>query len=318
MRSLLVTAALLWTIAEAAVPVIQHVFSDVSRTPRGAVRVPASGGSIGVVGRGFRNTAVAAVCRLHSAGPECGALEEPDWAQYMTRAISFDKPDPSNYSTPATIINDTHLTCATPPVVSAGFAGLQVSVGADQWSVPNAASCISMVAVFSAAISRRPYLQEMEGAVLVRIDASVVTKGMSVSALLHTSTPILLLDRKPVEGERQRLAFSLGSLPAIINTSVTITVHLPSSNATYQQSRAFVRHYQPGPVGSTSVVDFETGSVLVNGQSEIIAGVYVLAGNMLVGDDLLLPSDRLHQPGFLEKIERLARSGLTTLLVYNL
>ena len=155
---------------------------------------------------------------------------------------------------------------------------------------------------------------------LVQVDSALAAdEGLAVSVSL-ASPALMLLDRVRVAGEqRQRLMFPLDRLATMVNTTMIITLHVPGSNATLQQSRAFVRHQLPiGSNITTSSVDFETGAVLANGRPWLISGVYVLAGNMLVGDDLLLPTDRLHQPGFLAKIERLSKGGLTTLLVYNL
>jgi hypothetical protein len=312
--------------AGVATPELAWVLSGYPTTSRGTTRVPVHGATVSVVGRGFTSNvapggSMMVLCGLRPAGAECGAAEEQDWAQFMTRAVSFERPDPGNYSRPATVINDTHLTCRTPSVVAAGFASLGISVdGGASWSAPATSSCVSMFPLFSAAVGRRPYLAETEGAVLVQVDSALAAdEGLAVSVSL-ASPALMLLDRVRVAGEqRQRLMFPLDRLATMVNTTMIITLHVPGSNATLQQSRAFVRHQLPiGSNITTSSVDFETGAVLANGRPWLISGVYVLAGNMLVGDDLLLPTDRLHQPGFLAEIERLSKGGLTTLLVYNL
>ena len=54
--------------------------------------------------------------------------------------VSFDKPSPTNYTTPARILNATHLSCTPPPVVVEGVAVLAVSMDNITFSLPNAAS----------------------------------------------------------------------------------------------------------------------------------------------------------------------------------
>ena len=69
-----------------------------------------------------------------------------------------------NRQAPATVINNTHLSCALPPVETAGPARLQVSVdGGATFSAANESGCLfEYFALGSLAVGRRPYTTETE------------------------------------------------------------------------------------------------------------------------------------------------------------
>jgi len=69
-----------------------------------------------------------------------------------------------NRQAPATVINSTHLSCALPPVETAGPARLQVSVdGGATFSAANESGCLfEYFALGSLAVGRRPYTTEAE------------------------------------------------------------------------------------------------------------------------------------------------------------
>ena len=84
-------------------------------------------------------------------------------------------------------------------------------------------------ALFSAFVARRPYFAEDTGALIVSTDASLEgVVGLSVTATLASPTLTLLANETMIGSTRaRRLPFSLASLPPMVRTTMTITLHFP-------------------------------------------------------------------------------------------
>ena len=67
-----------------------------------------------------------------------------------------------------------------------------------------------------------------------------------------------------------------------------------------------------------SLEDARVGALIVDGQPWLVTGMYVEEGNMLTGHDVINMSQQMHNPGFGAKMERLARGGVNTVMVYGI
>ena len=198
--------------------------------------------------------------------------------------VSFDKPSPTNYTAPATIINDTHLSCTPPAVTVEGVAVLAVSldnatfsVPSSAWPTPTGPTCLEFFALFSSAVGQRPYFSEQNGSVIVSTHADLEDMlGLTVSATLD-EPPTTLLSKVPIiGGAKAKLPFSLDALPPRVRTTLRVTLHLPSPNpwtssGAVTHQRRFER-VPPAANGRSSAVDHETGALLVDGDPFLITG----------------------------------------------
>ena len=115
-------------------------------------------------------------------------------------SVSFDRPSPTGYTVPATVINDTHLTCTPPAVTVTGVAVLSVSLDnrtfstpSASWPAPAAPTCLEYFSLFSSAVGRRPYFGEEDGSRIVSTHETLRgLAGLSVSASLDEPAVALL------------------------------------------------------------------------------------------------------------------------------
>lgn len=124
-------------------------------------------------------------------------------------------------------------------------------------------------ALFAPAFSRRPYVGEDMGAIVVETDYSLA--GM----LLHLSATVggITVGGRIEGGRRSRLEFSLASLPPWVNEMVSITLTLPDgTNIT--KARKFLRAPPPSADATTTVVqsDGESPGLLFDGQRQLANG----------------------------------------------
>ena len=202
---------------------------------------------------------------------------------------AFTQPTGSHtLNAPALLENATSIRCTMPPVRTAGNTTIVLDTRDPArcrgWPVcggPHRFACnasqqggfgcawMEYFALFAPAFSRRPYVGEDTGAIVVETDYSLA--GM----LLHLSATVGgVAVRGSIEGgRRSRLEFSLASLPAWVNEMVSITVTLPDgTNIT--KTRKFLRAPPPSANATTTVVqsDGESPGLLFDGQRQLANG----------------------------------------------
>ena len=325
----------------------------VTVSPSAAGRAAAATGSGAASAGQQRGEQQQAFCRLVLYnGPASCAPPDPTFISGWP-AVSFDNP---SYGTTARarVLNSTAIACTPPAVVVEGLAALAVSFDnvtfSQPWSVapeqvtpackaglpPGCAGnpCVEYFALFSAAVSRRPYLSgEAEGAIIVSTDASLAgVEGLTVSAALQLSPAVFLFSKTPIEGgSKVRVPFRLDQLPHTVRCNVLITLHmtLPTGRHDIVKQRWFER-IPPAlsaeavhAAGTTSAVDHETGALLVDGQPYLMTGMYVstTAGLGITHSEpsgiLYLNNTQPHTASFTAQLERLARGGVSTLMIYS-
>jgi hypothetical protein len=273
-----------------------------------------------------RLSAITSTSSCHAPAGRCGGSS----GGLLDDAVSFDRPSATGYTAPARVLNITHLACTPPAVPVEGLAVLSVSPDNTTWSA--APDCLQFISLFSASVSRRPYFSEAEGALLVTSDTMLADDStLWVSAeLLEYTPPITLVAPVHIQGAtRVKLAFDLRSLPARVSTTVTIRLHIGTTNQTIVKTRQFERVATAAvaingsdlramsTLQASSAVDHETGALLVDNQPFLLRGMYISTGNILVGSSMVNMTPSQHNPGFGALLGRLAKGGLNTAMIYQ-
>jgi len=124
----------------------------------------------------------------------------------------------------ATVLNATHLTCRATPVDNAGMAHLTVTMDGGNFSAPSAP--IAFFPAVEIATSRRPYVSEANGSLLVRSPPSLAGATLHVTGSLASSaaagTP--LLAGSVSGGGTASIGFDLSALPAAVLEELVVTV----------------------------------------------------------------------------------------------
>lgn len=122
------------------------------------------------------------------------------------------------------------------------------------------------------AISRRPYITESTGELLVQLDAALLGKPLQITADLPCAGASWnwTLVTKPGT-EQYALPFSLTPLPKLLNNDMNITV---AGAATGTKRRRFQRAWRANST-NTAQVDHTTRGLLVNGEPWALMGWYI-------------------------------------------
>eukprot|EP01052_Picozoa_sp_SAG31_P004316 SAG31_NODE_178_length_21247_cov_11.492009_2_plen_421_part_00 len=189
------------------------------------------------------------------------------WATFNTRtaALLFD----------AQKLNATHVTCTPPPVVVAGPVYLSMSAGC----TVGGGNCsnylkVTYFAPVDVVVGRRPYINESQGALLLRTDDSLHGVPLAVTASLAFAKRKWNWQLTPRNGSSV-LRFDLSGLPALINND--ICVQIVYSTGKVHQCRRLMRTTAP-PLGSTVEpvqIDHHTQTFRVAGRPFIGTGWYV-------------------------------------------
>ena len=130
--------------------------------------------------------------------------------------------------------------------------------------------CLEFFALFSAAVGRRPYLHgETEGAVIVSTDASLKGASLTVSAALESPAIVVLFSRASLRGgTKAKMPFTLDSLPATVNGTLLITLHLPTGQEIVAVGETVILLHPPLSVVGVSIAmerDRQQNDSLANG-----------------------------------------------------
>ena len=327
-----VSGAVVTAISPARIPVEGIAEVTVTVTPSAASRIAAAGAGEN------------AVCRLVAyTGPGICRPPDPEFLGQWP-AVGLINP---NFATTvkARVLNATAIACTPPPVVVEGLAALSVSFDnvtfSKPWSLdPNSITtgcrnqrlgagaacagnpCLDFFAAFSAAVGRRPYFDETEGTVMVSTaDSMSGVSGLTVSAALQQPA-VFLFSRVPIKsGTNAKLLFMLTKLPPTVSTNVTIALHWPGQRDIVK-TRRFERAPPPAN-GRSSAVDHATGALLVDGAPFLMTGMFVSTNAMLgvthdptSGLELINRTDP-HTVSYSAQLERLARGGINTVMLYD-
>jgi len=126
------------------------------------------------------------------------------------------------------------------------------------------------------AISRRPYIAEATGELLVQLTPSILGKPLKVTAQLPCAGAAWnwTLTTKPGT-EQYILPFPLGTLPKLLNNDMVITV---DGAATGSKRRRFGRAWKENST-NTAQVDHSTRGLLVDGEPWALMGWYIYQAN---------------------------------------
>ena len=104
-------------------------------------------------------------------------------------------------------------------------------------------------ATFAPAFSRRPYIRETEGALLVRLDASLAGHPLKLTVTLNGTTHFPLLVQHFTAGSDPtatlRFHFDLTKMPPMVTADAEITLTDLAAQRSYWHTRAF--HRSPPP-----------------------------------------------------------------------
>ena len=127
-------------------------------------------------------------------------------------------------------------------------------------------------APWDVAISRRPYITEATGELLLELAPAVLGKPLTVTAELPCAGAAWnwTVATKPGT-EQYTLPFPLGALPKLLNNDMTITV---AGAATGSKRRRFQRAVKANST-NTAQVDHSTRGLLVDGEPWALMGWYI-------------------------------------------
>jgi hypothetical protein len=263
-------------------------------------QLPTSGNTTVLVrGSGFGTAGRLASCRLASATP----------GSAFTHAGYAGKTD---LRFPATVINDTLMTCVPPAVLAPGPGVLSVAVGCKTvpcvlgnweqhvpwapglpWAEPARITYFTLV---DATVARRPFINESAAVLLIATDASLRGVDLAVNASLSLppqqqqhgahgeaaswtdSEHSWSWTIQPKNGS-DIVSFPMEGLPATINADLRISIVGPGLNWTRW------RRFQRAPPLSTSseavpvVVDHSTKTLNVGGEMFLGLGFFLGLAN---------------------------------------
>ena len=134
------------------------------------------------------------------------------------------------------------------------------------------------------AISRRPYITEETGELLVQLDPALLGGHVEITADLPCAQASWNWTLATTPGSEQYiLPFSLTSLPKLLNNDMHITVvnhGVHVAVATSTKRRRFQRAWKPNST-NTVQVDHSTRGLLVNGEPWAMMGWYIYDANSL-------------------------------------
>jgi hypothetical protein len=194
----------------------------------------------------------------------------------------FNSPNLDKYmslkSINAAVVNATTLTCRTLPTDNAGVALLTVSMdGGNTYSLPSAP--ISMFPAVEVALSRRPFIFEAKGGLIVRSAPSLIGAALRVSGALASrggGQQPLLIDGSVSAGATALLEFQFDTLPPTVLRELIVTVSVLRDGKVVigPLVKRKVFHRAPPPQasyeGSVFQVDHEHRSLLANNQLPFI------------------------------------------------
>ena len=197
------------------------------------------------------------------------------------------------------------------------MAGLQLATMAPMLILALAAAATSALdaggAPWDAAISRRPYITEATGELLLELAPAVLDSGkpLTVTATLPCAGASWNWTVATKLGtEQYTLPFPLGALPTLLNNDMTITVAGAGS-----KRRRFQRAWKANST-NTAQVDHSTRGLLVNGAPWALMGWYEYPANDWEGPrggscDVKSPSfPKRGDPGYSTRVAQCIRYGL--------
>ena len=217
------------------------------------------------------------------------------WKGYSLNLPAFTQPagdgEGHTLRAPAQLENATSLRCAMPPVLTAGNTtivldtanstgsrcrGWPVCAGQHRFAC-NATqqggygcAWVEYFALFAPAFSRRPYISEDVGAIVVETDYSLAGQRLRLTATVGGG---VVVQGSIDGGRRASLEFSLASLPLWMNENVNISLTLPDGT-TITKTRKFLRAPPPAANATTTVVQTDGASpgLLFDGQRQLANG----------------------------------------------
>lgn len=178
---------------------------------------------------------------------------------------------------PAIVFGDNNVSCAPPAVLAAVPALLRFSPDGKIW--PGVAGVagfpISYIDLVQLAFSRRPYIAETVGHLLVRTHPMLCEAGFQIENVTLPSGHSLMAGVGQVAGDRP-LPFNLTGLPATVNEDVQVTVTI-TGKAVVTPLR-FARAAPDPAVLAAVQVDHATKTLLVGGSPFRGGGGYAYNG----------------------------------------
>eukprot|EP01047_Picozoa_sp_COSAG01_P034519 COSAG01_NODE_2597_length_7400_cov_37.453363_3_plen_397_part_00 len=242
--------------------------------------LPTIGATVLVRGSGFGGAAPGyeASCRLASATPG-SALTHEGYA------------GKTDLRFPATVVNDSLLSCAVPSMLAPGPALLSVAVGCiatpcklGNWQqhaawapgIPWARPArVTYFVLADATVGRRPYINETSAELLIRTHQSLWGRRLVVRADLPLAQQhVWQWSIQPQNGS-DIVHFSLLELPSSINADIRISVTGVGLNFTRWRRLQRAPPLSAGSSAVPVVVDHTTKSLTVGGEQFIGLGFYL-------------------------------------------
>ena len=176
----------------------------------------------------------------------------------------------------AEVLSPTVLSCVPPAVIAEGPATLDVTVdGNKSWHGELKVSYFNAAEV---AVGLRPYINETNGSILIRLDPSFATATMSVSADLPCVNATW--NWPHVTGAESVLPFDLSALPQAVHNDISITLDAPEIHFRATYWRRF--HKVPNPPSPVEPVqvDHTTKALRVAGKLYLGVGWYISTGSL--------------------------------------
>eukprot|EP00931_Biecheleriopsis_adriatica_P004828 TRINITY_DN106436_c0_g1_i1.p1 TRINITY_DN106436_c0_g1~~TRINITY_DN106436_c0_g1_i1.p1 ORF type:complete len:629 (-),score=86.26 TRINITY_DN106436_c0_g1_i1:184-1959(-) len=179
--------------------------------------------------------------------------------------------DVPNRTAAASRHNSSHCSCRLPPADAEAPADVFFKVGDDVH--PKPAGHIQYVAIWTTALSRRPYLSTDDHAdVVVGIHSSVSQAHVSV---LLPDGSFALKDAPVPSGAASSLAFPLAGVPLVVHNQPLVIILNRTGGAPLRRN-LFLSRVEPPPstLRSFVQVDYARKTVLVNGKPLLGVGYY--------------------------------------------
>eukprot|EP00039_Didymoeca_costata_P017633 m.326957 g.326957 ORF g.326957 m.326957 type:complete len:686 (-) comp16563_c0_seq2:5534-7591(-) len=184
---------------------------------------------------------------------------------------------------PARVVNSTHLYCNAPSVIAPGPGTFDVGIysnGSYEWT--NAFN-VSYYNLIDFVLSRRPYINETVGKLLIKTHATILNTPINVTATIEELPSFHVNWVFTATNGSDALPFPLSSIPTTFNSDLCITVDI---DVTHIRRCRRLQRAAPLPASTTAiptVVNHETRGILVGGQSFLGRGWYVgVEGNSTI------------------------------------
>ena len=218
--------------------------------------------TITLTGSGFQHGTPAGWvlrCRIGSACPGAGSHCTTFTHQGYTGGALYAN---------ATVLNDTHATCVAPAVFVPGPGLLSVCILQDlpgsAWvcNAPSNTTRVTYITPVAAVLSRRPYINETQGELLITIHPTIAGTELKVQASLAFASRRWDWVVKPNGPSTVVLPLDLAELPATINADLRIDVDYGTESNLTIWRRLMRTPLPAAPAEAAAVVQVDHSSEL--------------------------------------------------------